>query len=328
MVVSARFCSREDKEAILSHSSLSDEGSHFLPAGKGRADDEPQKKSSPDIPQAELEDIYHLYSKKVQRLAHRGQGADVPLNGKRETLRTLAVNAAKHHGADSKRLSHVLEVGCVKGAMIGVSVTSGLLREAITAFFNSQKRTGERLSALLHIAESETLFHAGLSSGLSGEGVVRLTSFRSSALAKILPLSRDEKHLQELVQVATRSGYEEAVFGKLLTPSSLQLLRYAGIYGVCLTSYLSAVVAVVEGVGGAELRSWLPGGKEFQEIERQRLRWGQAPFHYDFYSEVAPEVFDAVQLYFQQQRRLSRSEAIGCATDFLRGIFPEGTIVA
>ena len=85
---------------------------------------------------------------------------------------------------------------------------------------------------------------------------------------------------------------------------------------------------MVEGVGGAELRSWLPGGKEFQEIERQRLRWGQAPFQYDSYSEVAPEVFGAVAMYYQEQRRLSDSEAIGCATDFLQGIFPDSVSIA
>lgn len=327
MVFSARFYSTEDKEACLSHSSLSDEESHSLPNRGRRTDDEPQSKSSPDIPRAELEDIYHLYSKKVQRLAQRAQGGDLPLSGKREALHNLAVNAAKHHGADPKRLAHIFEVGCVKGAMIGVSVVTGGLSEAMAAFFHDQKREGERLNVLLQIAESETLFHAGLSSGLRGESLVRLTSFRSSSVGKILPLSRDEKYLQELVQVATRSGYEEAMFGKLLTPSSLQLLRYAGIYGASLTSYLSAVVAVVEGVGGTELRSWLPGGKEFQEIERQRLRWGQAPFQYDSYAEVAPEVFEAVKVYYQDQRRLSNAEAIGCATDFLRGIFPEGAII-
>jgi hypothetical protein len=319
MVFSARLHSVEDKETILSHSSLSEEE---------RGDDEPQSKSSPDIPRAELEDIYHLYSKKVQRLAQRAQGGDLPLSGKREALHNLAVNAAKHHGANPKRLAHVLEVGCVKGAMIGVSVVTGGVGEVVTAFPHHQNGSGERLSTLLQIAESETLFHAGLSSGLSGESLVRLTSFRSSSLGKILPMSRDEKHLQELVQVATRSGYEEAVFGKSLTPSSLQLLRYAGIYGASLTSYISAVVAVVEGVGGAELRSWLPGGKEFQEIERQRLRWGQAPFQYDAYSEVAPEVFGAVAMYYQEQRGLSDSEAVGCATDFLQGVFPDSVSIA
>ena len=328
MVFSARLDSVEDEEGVFVDSSLRDEAVHSSPDAREQTGERSHEKSSPDIPQAELQDIYNFYSKRVHRLAQRAQRVEFSLSGKREILRFLAVSVAEHHGAHPKRLAEVLEDACVTGATIGAAVMNGALDDAISAFFHNQKTGGDRLDALLRVAESETLFHAGLSSGLSGESLIHLTSFRSSSLAKILPLSRDEKYLQELLQVTTRSGYEEAVFGKLLTPSSIQLVRFAGIYGASIASYLSAVVAVVEGAGGSELRSWLPGGKDFQEIERQRLRWGQCAFQYDTYSQVAPEVFDAVKTYYQDQRGLSCSEAIACASDFLRGIFPEEIVIA
>jgi|GEM_PF-2195660 len=280
----------------------------------------------PFIPQSELNDIYDGYAFKVVRLANKAPVKSSSLNDKLYMIQHLARCAALHHRVNQERLSGILKNGCLTGAKIGAAVNTGALSEMIKTFLMNSPSKDSSLSAFLAVAESEVLFHAGLSTGLSGKPLVHLTSFRESSLSRMLPLDCDQKSLLELIQLAMRSGYEEAMFGRPMSPSSYDLLRHVGVYAESLTVYLHSMLALLEEESGVEVKSWFPKGKEFKEIARQRNRWGQSPFVYDSSTEVSQEVLHALSEYYVERYGLIESEANLRRSALIRKIFPTATV--
>lgn len=170
------------------------------------------------------------------------------------------------------------------------------------------------------VATAEMLFNKAVGNGVSGEGLSSLANCRRDCLEAYeeLPIETYQKEkLLELTRTATQAGAEVSVDREqgMISPALLALVKENGIHADTLADYVDGVMAVYNGAGTPEVRSKLPGGKVFQEVERQRARWGNDPFQYGS-GEFPQEVAQAVHAYFLKQDGASPEEATDKLQEF------------
>ena len=156
------------------------------------------------------------------------------------------------------------------------------------------------------IAALEVLFNRALASGVSGEPLTALAECRTDCLHELDNLglaAHEQAELLHLFRSATQAGAELPLDGEGagITPGMSALLREAGTHAPALNGYVKAVMSAFQGKATTDARRWLPGGDQFEEVQRQRERWGNDRFFYDDSQELPQEVAAEVLEYFRQQ---------------------------
>lgn len=133
------------------------------------------------------------------------------------------------------------------------------------------------------VACSETLFNRALASGVSGEPLANLAALRTERLQQLHALDlgqHDENRLLKLFRKSAQLGVELPVNGDSAqaTPGLRGLIREAGIHANSLMEYREVLISAFRGVEESDQAKWLPGGSEYQEINRQRARIGNMKF--------------------------------------------------
>ncbi|MCB0319448.1 MAG: hypothetical protein KDD60_00900 [Bdellovibrionales bacterium] len=166
------------------------------------------------------------------------------------------------------------------------------------------------------IATGEALYQMALQSQITelSDVVAKLgaTNRRLRKEFEAIPLEdHDKRRILRLCRLAVQAGMENAEPKDLsvCTGTQASLMIEAGSHVHELGEYVATVLSVFNGEGSPTARSWFPGGADFDEVQRQRARWGNEPFEFTKDVEVDPKVALEIVNYYAEELHLSEQDA-------------------
>ena len=178
------------------------------------------------------------------------------------------------------------------------------------------------------IVSSEALYKKALERDVNKDVLVRLSTGIRILKQKFkhLDLSKHERFLlldvfRNVVQAGIDSTKNQEENSSKFSGAIEKLLIHSGIHVESLGKYVSLIMSTCRGRGFKQLRDWFPGGKFFDGIQRQRVRWGNEKFVYDLQSEIDPQIAHMIHQHYLIEHKMNKEEALAKLHEFIQQTF-------